>query len=126
MILTYSLANTSCSMGGHGALISVLKCPGQYKSVSAFAPICNPTKCPWGEKAFSGYLGSDTKQWEQYDATCLVKDYKGPPYNILIDQGKDDNFLPNQLNPNNFVQACSENRMPVVLRMQEACLFIFF
>lgn len=74
------------SMGGHGALISFLKNPGQYRSVSAFAPICNPTKCPWGEKAFSGYLGDNRDDWKEYDTCELLKKYKGPPVPILADQ----------------------------------------
>lgn len=75
-------------MGGHGALICALKCPNQYKSVSAFAPICNPVNCPWGEKAFSGYLGKkgDNSHWNQWDAVELTKIYNGPPLDILIDQ----------------------------------------
>lgn len=75
------------SMGGHGALICALKNPGLYKSVSAFAPICNPSKCPWGIKAFNGYLGpEDQAAWDQWDATELVKNYNGPPLEIFIDQ----------------------------------------
>lgn len=75
-------------MGGHGALICALKNPGQYKTVSAFAPICNPTKCPWGQKAFSGYLGGteDNEVWKDWDATEIAKTYNGPPLDILIDQ----------------------------------------
>lgn len=65
------------SMGGHGALTLFLKNPGKYKSVSAWAPICNPTQCPWGEKAFSGYLGDDKQEWKKHDATELVKGWKG-------------------------------------------------
>lgn len=108
------------SMGGHGALISFLKNPGQYRSVSAFAPICNPVDCPWGQKAFSGYLGDNKSVWEQYDACHLVKDFEGHPSDILIDQGKADNFLSaGQLLPDKFVAACAEAKVPVVLRMQE-------
>lgn len=73
-------------MGGHGALICYLKNPGKYRSVSAFSPICNPTQCPWGKKAFKGYLGPDEESWKEYDATCLVAKYDGPPTDILIDQ----------------------------------------
>ncbi|XP_019634932.1 PREDICTED: S-formylglutathione hydrolase-like [Branchiostoma belcheri] len=108
------------SMGGHGALICYLKNPGKYRSVSAFAPICNPISCPWGQKAFSGYLGSNQETWKEYDASELVKKYQGPPVDILIDQGTADNFLPaGQLLPDNFVAACAESKVPVVLRMQE-------
>ncbi|XP_056418069.1 S-formylglutathione hydrolase isoform X3 [Hyla sarda] len=108
------------SMGGHGALICALKNPGKYKSVSAFAPICNPVQCPWGQKAFNGYLGSDKSKWEAYDATRLVKTYSGSQLDILIDQGKDDQFLSaGQLLPDNFIAACTERKIPVVLRLQE-------
>ena len=74
------------SMGGHGAMVCALKCPGQYKSVSAFAPICNPMKCPWGVKAFTGYLGDDKTTWGEWDSCELAKKYNGPPLDILIDQ----------------------------------------
>lgn len=73
-------------MGGHGALISYLKNPGKYRSVSAFAPICNPMECPWGQEAFTGYLGPNKCSWEQYDATKLVSNYDGPPVDIFLDQ----------------------------------------
>ncbi|XP_077504817.1 S-formylglutathione hydrolase [Amblyomma americanum] len=108
------------SMGGHGALICALKNPGMYKSVSAFAPICNPIDCPWGKKAFSNYLGEDHKAWEEYDATCLVQKYKGPPLWFLIDQGKEDNFLKDQqLLPERFLEAAQKNGAGITLRMQE-------
>jgi len=112
---------TGHSMGGHGALICYLKNPTMYKSCSAFAPICNPTKCPWGKKAFEGYLGTDEKSWETYDATCLMKLAEDIPKNsILIDQGTLDGFLEKkQLLPENFVKACQEKEIPVNLRMQE-------
>ncbi|XP_072035298.1 S-formylglutathione hydrolase-like [Amphiura filiformis] len=108
------------SMGGHGALVCSLKNPGQYQSVSAFAPICNPMQCPWGQKAFTGYLGEDQEAWKQYDSCDLVKTYNGPPLEILIHQGKDDSFLKeSQLLPDAMVAACSSNKMPVVLHMEE-------
>lgn len=112
---------TGHSMGGHGALICALKNPGKYKSVSAFAPISNPINCPWGQKAFSGYLGPDKESWKEWDACELVKVYEGPPFpSILIDQGKDDKFLiQKQLLPENFVEACREPGVQVVLRMHE-------
>uniref|UniRef100_A0A8C6TCI3 S-formylglutathione hydrolase n=1 Tax=Neogobius melanostomus TaxID=47308 RepID=A0A8C6TCI3_9GOBI len=107
------------SMGGHGALICALKNPGKYKSVSAFAPICNPVQCPWGQKAFSGYLGSDRSTWEAYDATVLAGSYSGPQLDILIDQGRDDQFLSaSQLLPDNLIAVCSEKKIPVVFRLQ--------
>lgn len=74
------------SMGGHGALVCALRNPGLYKSVSAFAPICNPTQCPWGLKAFPGYLGDDQDTWKQYDATELIAKYNGPALNLFVDQ----------------------------------------
>ncbi|XP_074657922.1 S-formylglutathione hydrolase-like [Tubulanus polymorphus] len=108
------------SMGGHGALICALKNPGKYNSVSAFAPICNPTECPWGLKAFAGYLGDNKEAWKEYDASCLVKKYGGLPFDVLVSQGKEDNFLTGgQLLPNNFVAACAEAKAPVILKMEE-------
>lgn len=105
------------SMGGHGALTIALKNPGRFKSVSAFAPIVAPTQCPWGEKAFEAYLGSDRVAWEQHDATCLVKETK-EKLPTRIDQGDADNFLDEQLKPELFQQACDEVDYPVELRMQ--------
>ncbi|XP_069746388.1 S-formylglutathione hydrolase isoform X2 [Narcine bancroftii] len=108
------------SMGGHGALVCALRNPGKFKSVSALAPICNPIQCPWGQKAFTGYLGPDKTTWEIYDATCLASTYSGPCLDILIDQGKDDQFLAaGQLLPDNFVEVCTKKRTPVVFRLQE-------
>eukprot|EP00743_Colponemidia_sp_Colp-15_P001352 GILK01001482.1.p1 GENE.GILK01001482.1~~GILK01001482.1.p1 ORF type:complete len:305 (-),score=43.42 GILK01001482.1:268-1140(-) len=108
------------SMGGHGALVCAMKNPGMYKSVSAFAPISNPVSCPWGVKAFTGYLGSDQEAWKAYDATHLIKQYQGPPLNILIDQGTEDNFLKqNQLLPENFQKAADEARHLSTVRFQE-------
>ncbi|CAI5670484.1 unnamed protein product [Oreochromis niloticus] len=107
------------SMGGHGAIICALKNPGKYKAVSAFAPICNPMQCPWGQKAFSGYLGPDRSTWEAYDATVLAASYSGPQLDILIDQGRDDQFLSaSQLLPDNLIAVCSEKKIPVVFRLQ--------
>jgi len=112
---------TGHSMGGHGALICFLKNPGQYKSVSAFAPICNPVECAWGQKAFKGYLGEGNQEaWKEYDACNLVKKYNGPPVDILCDQGTADNFLPQgQLLPDNFIAACAEAKVPVISRLQD-------
>lgn len=108
------------SMGGHGALVCALRNPGMYKSVSAFAPICNPVECPWGQKAFAGYLGEDHEAWKAYDATLLVSTYSGPPLDILVDQGKDDQFLSaGQLLPDNFLAACTQAKVPAVFRLQE-------
>jgi S-formylglutathione hydrolase len=104
-------------MGGHGALTIAIKNPDIFKSVSAFSPICNPTKIPWGEKAFTKYLGKDEHTWNDYDACSLIKS-RGWQLDILIDQGEEDEFLADQLKPESFVQACEENNVEVSLRMQ--------
>ncbi|MGO3296703.1 MAG: S-formylglutathione hydrolase [Marinobacter sp.] len=106
------------SMGGHGALICALRNPGRYASVSAFAPIAHPTKCPWGEKAFKGYLGDNPKSWEEWDATLLIPE-ASERLALLIDQGTADNFLENQLNPDALVEACEQNNHPIELRMRD-------
>jgi S-formylglutathione hydrolase len=109
------------SMGGHGALVIALRNPDRYRSVSAFAPIAAPSQCPWGQKAFSGYLGPDRRQWAQYDATELVSQVKDPGRRppILIDQGLSDQFLQTQLHPELFEQACRKVGYPLQLRLQE-------
>lgn len=100
------------SMGGHGALIAALKNPGKYKCVSVFAPIANPSECPWGVKAFTGYLGDSKAAWKQYDATFTAKEYDGPKLEILLDQGDDDPYLNDkQLLPENFANACANNKL---------------
>ena len=109
------------SMGGHGALTLFLKNSNTYKSVSAFAPICNPVNVQWGHKAFSGYLGKDESTWKQYDATELVKQYSGPKVQVLIDVGTDDNFKDKQLTPEVFAKA-AEGKLDVNLRIQVSCL----
>jgi len=86
-------------MGGHGALICFLKNPGLYESVSAFAPICAPSDCPWGIKAFTGYLGNDQEAWKEWDASHLINKYSGPAATIRIEQGSLDEFLSVQLRP---------------------------
>ncbi|GAB5361111.1 hypothetical protein AAMO2058_000686400 [Amorphochlora amoebiformis] len=111
---------TGHSMGGHGALVAYLKNPGLFRSVSAFAPICNPVSCPWGVKAFSGYLGSDKTKWADWDATELIKKYKGVKKPILVDQGLEDGFLgKKQLLPEVFKAVCDSVGQPLVLRMHE-------
>ncbi len=107
------------SMGGHGALTIALKNPGRFKSVSAFAPICAPTQCPWGEKAFSNYLGDDRDAWLEYDAHHLVQNgaEKMP---MLIDQGDADGFLVEQLNYELFVNTCSKIGYPLKARLRAA------
>ena len=111
---------TGHSMGGHGALTLFLKNTGKYKSVSAFAPITNPTKCPWGEKAFKGYFGEeDKKRWSEHDATELLSHYKGDT-DILIDVGTGDNFYKQgQLLPENFEKAAKSAGKKVNVRYQE-------
>jgi S-formylglutathione hydrolase len=106
------------SMGGHGALTLALNNPGLYQSVSAFAPIAAPMQCPWGVKAFSGYLGDDPAAWARHDATELVKGgARVPP--LLIDQGLADKFLTEQLKPELFEAACLAAGQPLTLRRHE-------
>lgn len=106
------------SMGGHGALTIALKNPGRYRSLSAFAPIAAPSRCPWGEKAFSGYLGEDRAAWLDHDATELMRRRPfGKP--ILVDQGLADKFLPTQLNPDALEAACRDAGQPLTLRRHE-------
>jgi S-formylglutathione hydrolase len=104
------------SMGGHGALVCALRNPDRYQSVSAFAPIAAPIRSPWGQKAFSNYLGADVDTWKAYDASELIltSDWSSP---ILIDQGMADTFLGNQLMPEVFEQACAKAGKPLTLRM---------
>jgi S-formylglutathione hydrolase len=113
---------TGHSMGGHGALTLFLKNPGMYKSVSAFAPITNPSNCPWGEKAFKGYLGEDRENWKKHDASELLKGWKKGAFEALIDVGTGDNFYKQgQLLPENFEKAAKEsgNDKGLVLRYQD-------
>lgn len=105
------------SMGGHGALICALKNPGRYLSVSAFAPIVNPVNCPWGRKAFSGYLGDDPAQWKQWDACELIADAQ-ERLPLLVDQGDADNFLKEQLKPEALEAAAAAAGHPLTLRRQ--------
>ncbi|MEK7323140.1 MAG: S-formylglutathione hydrolase [Pseudomonadota bacterium] len=103
------------SMGGHGALVIALRNPERFRSLSAFAPICAPSRCPWGQKAFSGYLGEDRDAWRDYDASELVRHvrFNGP---ILIDQGLADQFLAEQLYPEVFEAACHGAGQALTLR----------
>ncbi|MEA5583740.1 S-formylglutathione hydrolase [Nodularia harveyana UHCC-0300] len=105
------------SMGGHGALVCAIRNPQLYKSVSAFAPIAAPMRCPWGQKAFSGYLGDNQAAWLNYDASELIQKlgYHSP---ILIDQGTTDKFLTTQLFPEEFAKACKSVHQPLNLRYQ--------
>lgn len=108
------------SMGGHGALTLALRHPGLFRSLSAFAPICAPMRCPWGIKAFSGYLGSDRSRWAAHDASALMAAQTAAPYpgGILIDQGLADKFLVEQLQPEAFEAACAAVGQPLTLRRQ--------
>ncbi|HTJ97517.1 MAG TPA: S-formylglutathione hydrolase [Rhodocyclaceae bacterium] len=106
------------SMGGHGALTLALRHPGVFKSLSAFAPISNPVSCPWGNKAFSGYLGDDKQAWLAHDASHLMTQQKSAPYpqGILVDQGLEDKFLDEQLKPETLEAACAKAGQPLTLR----------
>ncbi|WP_445117099.1 S-formylglutathione hydrolase [Acinetobacter sp. WZC-1] len=107
------------SMGGHGALTLAWKYPQKFRSVSAFAPICAPSECPWGVKAFSSYLGNDPVEWAQHDATQLLLQ-KGALFDeVLIDQGLADQFY-SQLNPELYRQACEQVGQKLTLRQHEA------
>jgi S-formylglutathione hydrolase len=108
------------SMGGHGALTLGLKHPDRFRSISAFAPISAPMHCPWGQKAFTGYLGPDRERWRQYDACELVRSLstvsgRAP---LLVDQGLADPFLERELQPQRLEQACEDAGYPLTLRRQ--------
>lgn len=108
---------TGHSMGGHGALTIALRNPERFKSVSAFAPIVAPSQVPWGQKALSGYLGSDRAAWREHDAVALIED-GGRVADLLVDQGAADNFLAEQLRPELLQRACDKVGIPLTLRMQ--------
>ena len=105
------------SMGGHGALTLALRHPGLFKSVSAFAPICAPSQCPWGRKAFTAYLGNDESSWAAHDASALMGQLRHAPFpgGIRIDQGLADKFLAEQLHPESFEAACAQAGQPLAL-----------
>ena len=132
-------------MGGHGALISFFKCPGQYRSVSAFAPICSTLDCQWSRNAFQKFLGEglktqipikkklfflDEELWKEYDACELVRTYQGPIPStpILIDQGSEDEYKNDYLFPKKFVDACTNASFPIQYREQigynHGCFFL--
>ncbi|WP_018983754.1 S-formylglutathione hydrolase [Salinimonas chungwhensis] len=106
------------SMGGHGALVVGLNEPERYVSVSAFSPVANPMNCPWGEKAFSAYLGEDKANWQQYDAAYLLaqKQHYIP---LLVEQGRGDQFLTEQLKPEALVNAAQQSDTQLTLNMHE-------
>ena len=106
------------SMGGHGALTIAIKNPDLFKSVSAFAPICSPTKVGWGENAFAIYLGDQQSKWLEYDATELILN-RGWHSDILIDQGLDDEYLDQYLKPGLLQEACKQKNIPMQLRQHE-------
>lgn len=107
------------SMGGHGALVIALRNPGRYRSVSAFAPIVAPSWVPWGELAFSSYLGDNRETWREWDATELIRDPRsGERLALLVDQGDADEFLESQLRPELLREACEAASHPLMLRMQ--------
>lgn len=108
---------TGHSMGGHGALTIGLREGDRYRSISAFAPICAPTECPWGEKAFSRYLGDDRTHWVEHDACQLLMKAK-TQRPILVDQGTADSFLREQLKPERLLEASTLSGYPITLRMQ--------
>ena len=109
---------TGHSMGGHGALTIGLRNPQLYRSISAFSPICSPTRCPWGQKALTGYLGDDSSAWSQFDAVELIRDgHRSGP--ILVDQGDADNFLTDQLKPELLASICTDSGQSLQLRMQQ-------
>ena len=105
------------SMGGHGALVLALRNPQRFTSVSAFAPIANPLNCPWGQKAFTAYLGEDRTAWEEFDASLLLAQYRGD-LPMLVDQGDADNFLAEQLKPQALYTAAMQSKANLLLRMQ--------
>jgi S-formylglutathione hydrolase len=105
------------SMGGHGALVLGLRNPTLYRSISAFAPICAPSHCPWGEKAFTEYLGTDRKRWAEYDAEALVRTTQAR-VPVLVDQGTSDEYLQDQLHPDALERAFKETGYPGEIRRQ--------
>ena len=106
------------SMGGHGALTLALRYPGLFRSVSAFAPICAPMRCPWGQKAFSHYLGENQQDWQPYDTTALLQAGHRVP-DLLVDQGFNDQFLTTQLFPEALEQACADADQHLTLRYHQ-------
>lgn len=110
---------TGHSMGGHGALTVGLKNPDTYRSISAFAPICSPMNCPWGQKAFRNYLGDDIEAWREYDATELIRNGAGLSHGILVDQGMSDQFLDQELHPHLLETACANAGVDLELRRHD-------
>jgi S-formylglutathione hydrolase len=107
------------SMGGHGALTLALRHPGLYRSVSAIAPICAPSEVPWGEKAFTGYLGADRASWARHDAVALIEGGARVGGKLLVDQGMSDAFLSQQLRPERLEEACRLGGQALSMRRHE-------
>lgn len=116
--VTRQRAISGHSMGGHGALTIALRNPQRFSSVSAFSPITNPMNCPWGQKAFSQYLGNDREQWRAYDASELMRT-AAQTLPALVDQGEADNFLQEQLKPEMLEKAAAASQFPLTLRRHE-------
>jgi len=114
---TSAKAISGHSMGGHGALVIALREAGAYRSVSAFSPICQPTECDWGKKAFTAYLGDDQSQWLQYDASFLLAQ-KQSSLPMLIDQGEGDQFYPSQLRTESLIEANQRSQSGAQIRLQ--------
>lgn len=106
------------SMGGHGALVTALRHPGRYRSVSAFSPIVAPSQAPWGQKALTAYLGADQATWHEWDAVSLIAT-AAERLPLLVDQGQDDEFLAGQLRPELLQAACQQAGHPLQLRLRE-------
>jgi S-formylglutathione hydrolase len=106
------------SMGGHGALVTALRHPGRYQSVSAFSPIVAPSQVPWGQKALGAYLGTDQEAWKHWDAVELIQMARKERLPLLVDQGGADEFLSNQLRPELLQAACAAVGHPLSLRIQ--------
>ncbi|MEI2784034.1 MAG: S-formylglutathione hydrolase [Candidatus Competibacter sp.] len=116
--LTDARSITGHSMGGHGALICALREPGRYRSVSAFAPICHPMACGWGQGCFKAYLGNNREDWVAYDTVRLIEE-GASAMPLLIDQGTADEFLAQQLHPASLERVCAARNFPLTLRWQE-------
>lgn len=116
--LTDARSITGHSMGGHGALICALREPGRYRSVSAFAPICHPMACGWGQGCFKAYLGNNREDWVAYDTVRLIEE-GAQAIPLLIDQGTADEFLAQQLHPASLERVCAARDFPLTLRWQD-------
>jgi S-formylglutathione hydrolase len=117
-------AITGHSMGGHGALTLAMNLPGRFRSVSAFAPICNPTASDWGRKQLTAYLGADESTWAKHDATLMMREkgFDGP---VLVDTGTADQFI-DLLRPEALAQAVNERRQQATLRLQPGYAHSYF